>query len=154
MTQFTITELSKFYDSNGSVSVTQISENNVVWTAYDSKGKNQIFLYNGEETIQLSSNSSVDNSSYQTNELSEIDPRIVVNPKIDGNRVVWQRFNMSDTTTSIMLATIDDTKSSSIPPRDRVAYPAGNRNQKLVTSLTIIILGLISLCCLKKLFWK
>ena len=51
MTQFTITELTRFYNSHGSVSAIQISGENVAWTAYDSTDKKQVFLYNGEETI-------------------------------------------------------------------------------------------------------
>ena len=132
MTQFTITELSRSYNSYGKVSALQISRDRVVWTAYDSTDKKQIFLYNGEETIQLTNN----------NELSEIDPRIVVNLKIDGNRVVWGRHNMIDSTKSIMLATIDDTESSSTQNRDR--------NPKIITSSTIIILGLVFLYLLKR----
>ena len=102
-----------------------------MWLGGD--GWKEIFFYNGEETIQLTNN----------NELSEIEPRIVVNPKIDGNRVVWQRFNMIDNTTSIMFATIDDAKYSSKSYNDR--------ESKLITSSTIIFLGLIFLVWLKQL---
>lgn len=74
--------------------------------------------------------------------------------EISGNNVVWfGGINLNKdgkVLTSVMLATLDDTNSSSIPHRDRVAYPAGNRQSKFITSSTIIILGLISLCWLKR----
>lgn len=127
----------------GSISFPLISGNNVVWFGGIDLDKDrllhdgEIFLYDGQEIVQLTDNDVPD-----------------LFPKINENTIVWRRENLPENgkvLTSVMLATLDDTNSSSIPHRDRVAYPAGNRESKFITSSTIIILGLIFLVWLKKL---
>ena len=162
----------------------QIFGNNVVWESTESHSDSEIFLYNGKEIIQLTDNDVFDESPqisgnnvvwfgginldkdrplhdgeiflYNGQEIVQLTDNDVPDlfPKINENTIVWRRENLpknGKVLTSVMLATLDDTDSSSIPHRDRVAYLAGNRNQKLVTSSTIIILGLIFLVWLTRL---
>ena len=116
MTQFTITDIDRSHNSYGGISWLQISGENVVWS---------------KEIIQLTNN----------NELFEIDPRLRGKPKIDGNKVVWERNNMVDSIRSIIFATINNTKSQSVQNSDR--------KLKFITSSTIIILSFVFLCLLK-----
>lgn len=154
-------------DQNVKSSNPQIYGNNVVWEGVGSNGNSEIFFYNGKETIQLTDNDVYDYSPQisgdnvvwisgdgsgillyngsETIQLTDNDEFFETSPKIDGNKIVWQRYNLAEHTTSIMLATIDDTESSSTPPLDR--------EQKFVSS-SMIILGLISICLLKKLCLK
>ncbi|MEM7595558.1 MAG: hypothetical protein AAF383_29335 [Cyanobacteria bacterium P01_A01_bin.83] len=114
----------------------QISGENLVWVSGDDAFSREILFYNGSETIQLTNN----------HELSKVSPKIDWNPKIAGNNIVWKRDNVIDNTTSVLLAIINNTESWSNPSSDR--------NDKIVTSSTIIILGLVLLCWLKKLQLK
>ena len=152
----------------------QLDGEHVVWKGIDAEGDSEIFFYNGKKTIQLTDNDtndgspqiSGDNTIWQSgdgftseillhngsktiqltknNELSEVSPTVDINPIIEGNRIVLERANMIDSTTKIMLLTLDSTESSSISTSDR--------NYKIITSSTIIILGLVSLCWFRKLF--
>lgn len=171
MTKFKIIELSNSSNKSSNTNYfPQISGEKVVWKGTDAKGNSEIFFYNGEETIQITNNDVTDKSPaisgnnivwvgedgwneiffYNGNEtiqltnnkeLSEVSIQLDGNPKVDGNRVVWQRLNLSNATTSVMLATVDNTKSASSQYSDR--------QLKFVTSSTIIILSLIFLCWLK-----
>lgn len=162
-------------DNNVNLASLQIQGHNLVWNTtidfFDSKDDSEIFLYNGKETIQLTDNDLNDFSPeisgdnivwdsgndfnseiflYDGKEIIQLTDNNVNDmfPKIDGNRIVWQRIDetKAEPTTSVMLATLDDTKSSSIPPLDR--------EQELVSSSVIIIFGLISCHLLKKLYLK
>ncbi|MGL5833820.1 MAG: hypothetical protein ACRC1Z_11400 [Waterburya sp.] len=113
----------------------QVSGDNVVWqrevlfNREEYLYQSEIFLYNGKETIRLTNN--------DVNDFL---------PQIDGNRIVWERASAVEKTTNIMLATLEDTKSSSTPPLDR--------GQEFVSSSMMIIFGLISCYLLKKLCLK
>lgn len=161
-------------DRNVIISSIQISDKNknIVWVASNSidsgifahDRSSEIFLYNGKETIQLTNNDVIDyapqisgdsvvwvsggslNSEiffYNGNKIIQITNNSTgdVLPYIEENKIVW--LNEDESITSVMLTTIDNTESTSIPSSDR--------NYKIITSSTIIILCLISLCFLKKL---
>ena len=167
-------------DKNVRISSLQISGNNIVWTARDSDDygetfpsnvkvgtTREIFLYDGKETIQLTDNHVADyspqisgnNIVWQSGKFSNSQIFLYdgketiqltdknssnISPKIDGKKIVWERlnFNQDEPTTSVMLASVNEDSSSSLPL---------DLNQKFITSSTIIILGLIFLCWLKKL---
>ncbi|MEM8720765.1 MAG: hypothetical protein AAGE84_15965 [Cyanobacteria bacterium P01_G01_bin.39] len=162
-------------DINSSNSFPKIFGDNVIWTAGDSNKKEELFLYNGKETIQLTNNDVIDyapqisgdnvvwvsgsgvNSEiflYNGNKNIQITNNRTndVLPYIEENKIVW--LNKNESITSVMLATIDNTISTLTPSGDREAYLSGNRNYKIITSSTIIILGLVLLCWLKKLQLK
>ena len=89
------------------------------------------WFYNGKEIIQLT------------------DDAPDLHPQIDGNKIVWQRSEVSETGKaegSVLLATFDEAESISTQPSDR--------NYQIIASSTIIILGLIAVCFWKKLFLK
>lgn len=120
-------ETSQLTDNDVNDYSPQISDNNIVWISGDNALSREIFFYNGEQIIQLTNN----------HELFEVSPKIDWNPKIVENNIVWQRKNLIENTTSVMLATINDTEYSSNVLSDR--------NYQIITSSTIIILCLIFL---------
>jgi len=113
----------------------KISGRNIVWAGGSGKNREEIYLdseiffYNGSEIIQLTDNDVPD-----------------LYPAIDGNKIVWQRFEQSETgkpSISVMLATLNDTKSSSKPQSDRPT--------QIMNTSAIAIFGLTFIYLLKKL---
>ncbi|MEM7757650.1 MAG: hypothetical protein AAF298_05965 [Cyanobacteria bacterium P01_A01_bin.40] len=154
----------------------QISGNSVVWESLDLNSDSEIFLYDGKKIIQITNNdtndsfpqvsgknvvwygasefsrdnwfNSIEVFLYDGKEIIQLSDNNVpdLHPQVDGNKIVWQRVDLETNTTSIMLATLHQNESTLTPSSDR--------NYKIVTSSTIIILSLISLCFLKKLFFE
>ncbi|MEL6927380.1 MAG: hypothetical protein AAFO95_01945 [Cyanobacteria bacterium J06600_6] len=145
-----------------------ISGKNVVWQGVDSDGDSEIFLYNGRETIQLTNNDTVDKSpqisgdyivwqssfdlfAYNGSEVIHLAKRtggrlLHLYPKIDGNKIVWEKHDLLDNTTSIMLATLNDSESLSIPTIDRAP--------QILTTSAIAIFSLILVYLCQKLIYK
>ncbi|MEL7009878.1 MAG: hypothetical protein AAGM29_14890, partial [Cyanobacteria bacterium J06588_4] len=142
----------------------KISGNNIVWKADDSDGDKEIFFHGGEGTIQLTNNNVIDYapqiSGHNTvwvnggNPSSEIffsngtEVLQITNnntndvlPYIDGNNIVW--LNKDELITSVMLATFNDTKSSSTPQSDRPT--------QIMNTSAILVLGLIFVYLCQKL---
>jgi beta propeller repeat protein len=160
-------------DDNVNISSVEMQGNNLVWTQtnfFDSQDDWEIFFYDGKETIQLTNNNLNDFSPqisgdnivwqgdngfnseiflYDGNEVIQLTDNNVydLSPEIEGNRIVWERLNLEQDvpTTSVMMATLDETQASSLP-----AHP----KQQIINSSMVITLGLISIYLLKKLLLK
>lgn len=124
MTKFTITEIDRIESAYNAHS--QISGEKVVWLRAE-RNKSKILIYEGKKTYEIVS-PNVYGKSY---------------PKISNNNVVWQRYNLVDNTTSIVLATLNDTESSSTLLSDRPT--------QIISTSAIAIFGLVFVYLLKKL---
>ena len=78
MEQFTISELSS---GNSDNTLPRIDDNNVVWQSTSENENDEIFFFNGSQTIQLTNNDVAD-----------------IFPQISGNNIVWQSGNLGSET--------------------------------------------------------
>ena len=114
----------------------QISGKNIVWSSgYGGKeGRGEIFFYNENENeiIQITNDNLID-----------------IDPQINGNRIVWQRkhyYQAKPFFYSVMLATFDDTESSSTP--------ISHNKHESIDLLALLMFSLISIYLLNKLIKK
>ncbi|MEM8674505.1 MAG: hypothetical protein AAGF83_11610 [Cyanobacteria bacterium P01_G01_bin.67] len=128
-------EIIKLIDNHNLHFSPEISGDYVVWAAgfgdteEEYYSSSEIFLYDGKEVIQLTDNNVAD-----------------IEPAIDGNRVVWHQsgdYDSGNYVANIMLATINDTKSSLIQPIDRTS--------QIINASAVAIFGLIFVYLCKKL---